>query len=319
MEKLSPLSLRPPRVGRIRYINSDPVYYALETGQVGTFNLEYGAPAELNRKIREGELDIGPVSSVEYARRHHEYLLLPDLSISAFGPVGSVFFMSRVPVSELAGRPVWVTHESETARELLRLLVGDTVSHPPVYVPTAVTRERIRREKPLAALIIGDTALRMAESDEFAHRLDLAEWWRERTRLGFVFAVWVVRRSFAQARPRDVDQVHKALLESKRLTRLAMDAAAREAALRSNLDRKIVIEYFHQLRFDLGPDLLEGLTAFYRRLSSKGVVEGRVPLRFFQADPAGRELSSRVPFGFASPSLRAASSGKSSVSRKAVV
>ena len=93
------------RLGRIAYLNVLPIYFALENifGENG-FHLVRGTPAELNALMRRGEVDLGSISAMEYGRAFRDYLLLPDLSISATGAVGSVLLFSRVPFSRLDGR-----------------------------------------------------------------------------------------------------------------------------------------------------------------------------------------------------------------------
>ena len=53
------------RVGRISYLNMAPVFYELRA------NVEEvtGVPTELNRALLEGEVDIAPISSIEWARQ----------------------------------------------------------------------------------------------------------------------------------------------------------------------------------------------------------------------------------------------------------
>ncbi|MGA1781650.1 MAG: MqnA/MqnD/SBP family protein, partial [Planctomycetota bacterium] len=104
------------RVGRIPYINTYPVYGAIDRGLVpldGT--LVDGVPTALNRRMADGTLDVSVVSAVEYARDAERYLLLPDLAISCDGPVRSVLLFSSAPAEELAGQHVLVSRSSMTS------------------------------------------------------------------------------------------------------------------------------------------------------------------------------------------------------------
>ena len=83
------------RVGRIPYINTYPVYGAVDRGLVPLeATLVDGVPTVLNRMMAEGTLDVSVVSAVEYARDSERYLLLPDLAISCDGPVRSVMLFA---------------------------------------------------------------------------------------------------------------------------------------------------------------------------------------------------------------------------------
>ena len=82
------------RLGYIDFLNSLPVYYGLETGAVpmpAGIELVKDVPAQLNRRLAAGELDISAMSSIEYARNADKLVLLPDLSINSAGFVHSVY------------------------------------------------------------------------------------------------------------------------------------------------------------------------------------------------------------------------------------
>ena len=55
------------RLGRISYVNMAPVFYRLETDVQEV----QGVPTELNRRLLAGELDVAPISSIEYRTRRN--------------------------------------------------------------------------------------------------------------------------------------------------------------------------------------------------------------------------------------------------------
>ncbi|GFP25369.1 chorismate dehydratase, partial [Candidatus Hakubella thermalkaliphila] len=56
-----------PRIGHIQFLNCLPLYYGLVTQNVLLdIELVKGTPTELNQFLIRGELDIGPLSSIEY-------------------------------------------------------------------------------------------------------------------------------------------------------------------------------------------------------------------------------------------------------------
>src|SRR5436309_3584664 len=112
---LSPRSR--PRVGHIQFLNCLPLYYGLvHDGAVVDMELTRGAPTELNRLLLDGELDISPISSVEYLRHAGDLVLLPDLTVSSDGAVKSIVLASRVPAADLNGRSVALTTTSATSQ-----------------------------------------------------------------------------------------------------------------------------------------------------------------------------------------------------------
>ncbi len=52
------------KLGRISYVNMAPVFYRVDA----EVEEVQGVPTELNRMLVAGELDVAPISSIEYAR-----------------------------------------------------------------------------------------------------------------------------------------------------------------------------------------------------------------------------------------------------------
>ena len=89
------------RLGRLPWINTAPVFAAMDRGVVPCgAEVVTATAAELNDLLAAGELDVSAVSAVEYARDASLYHLLPNLAISCDGPVHSVALFSKRPVAE---------------------------------------------------------------------------------------------------------------------------------------------------------------------------------------------------------------------------
>ena len=86
------------RLGRISYVNMAPVFYRLEA-EVEEVT---GVPTELNRMLIDGELDVAPISSIEYARNADRLRLLPRLCVSSEGAVDSIQLVTRLPLGARA-------------------------------------------------------------------------------------------------------------------------------------------------------------------------------------------------------------------------
>src|SRR5579862_4704845 len=97
------------RLGRIGYVNMAPVFFRLEA-QVEEV---VGVPTALNQQLVAGELDVAPISSIEYARHADSLRLLPRLCVSSEGAVESIQLVTRVPLERV--RTVAVTPESATS------------------------------------------------------------------------------------------------------------------------------------------------------------------------------------------------------------
>ena len=202
------------RVGRIAYLNVLPIYFALEhiLGENG-FHLVRGTPAELNALMRRGEVDLGSISAMEYGRAFRDYLLLPNLSISSTGAVGSVLLFSRVPFSRLDGRLIRVSAASASGAALVKVLMAELFEVQPRYQPGPLAGMPLADTA--AVMAIGDEALRLSAAGTMPFELDLGQAWQELTGLPFVFGVWAVRRDFAEAQPELTGSLHRLLLRSR--------------------------------------------------------------------------------------------------------
>ena len=276
------------RVGRIPYINTYPVYGAVDRGIV-TLDAAMvdGVPSALNAAMAAGELDVSVVSAVEYALHAERYLLLPDLAITCDGPVRSVMLFSKRPVTELDGATVLVSRSSMTSVELLALLFRERWGVEPRLVPADAESADIAHfaDQPHEArLVIGDAALLLssgthAVSRRYPHHVDLGRAWKEWTGLPFVFAVWVAQRSTPVV---DALRVHAGLIASRDWGVANLPILAAQAAEVTGVPRDTCALYFSGLDYRLSLPHLRGLTEFYRRLDASGRVIAR-PLVFLSA------------------------------------
>jgi len=260
------------RLGRIEYLNVLPVYFALEHrfGENG-FHLTPGTPADLNARLRRGDLDVSSISSLEYGRFPQDYLLLPDLSISSRGPVGSVLLCSRVPCAQLDGRLILVSQASATGAALLKVLMAELFQVKPRYCPGPVAQGA--RAGCAAILAIGDEALRLSAGGDWPQQLDLGAAWLKLTGLPFVFGVWAVRRAFASAQPETAAALHRLLLKSRAWGLESLPYLSRLAAAKLGQPAAQVQEYFEKLDYSLGPDHEKGLHTFFQYLKNLGELE----------------------------------------------
>ncbi len=268
------------RLGRISYMNVAPVYHGIDTQGVPPWAEVRGAPpSALNRMLADGDLDISPVSSAAYARRHREWLLLPDLSISCAGEVMSVLLVSRRPFDALTGERVLLTSDSAAAAALLRLLfMARGVD--PVLETGRVPGPGELAGRADAALVIGDAALKEKWGDTFPWIWDLGRMWWDLTGLPFVFAVWAVRRSFARRHPERVRAAAELLRRSKAAGLRRLDRIARTAADALELPTETCGAYFRRLGYDLGRREIDGLSRFFSGLHRGGWIPEPVPVNF---------------------------------------
>jgi chorismate dehydratase len=271
---------RRPRVGHIQFLNCLPLYWGLmRSGALLGVELRKDTPDRLNDALVAGDLDIGPISLVEYLRHTEELLLLPDLAVGSDGPVRSVNVVSTRPLADLDGARVALGSTSRTGVLLARMLLESRQGVLPEYFtcPPDLTEMLLEAD---AAVLIGDAALR-ARTEAPRRGLavtDLGEAWRDWTGLPMVFAVWAARRDFATANPGVVKEVHQAFLASRELCLAELDTVAAAAARWEPFEAAELAEYFRALDFSLGPRQIAGVREFATRAAAMTDPEATPPL-----------------------------------------
>ncbi len=267
-------SVSRPRVGHIQFLNCLPIYWGLmRSGALLDVDLHKDTPERLSAGLVAGDLDIGPITLVEYLRHADDLLLLPNLAVGSDGPVLSVNLISTRPLAELDKRPVALGSTSRTGVLLAQMLLAERYGAEPEYFrcPPELSQMLLEAD---AGVLIGDPALRaLYEAPRHGLQvIDLGEAWKEWTGLPMVFAVWAVRREFAAAHPGVVKDVHEAFQRSRDLCLGELDEVAAAAARWEPFDAETLAAYFRALDFSLGERQIAGVREFARRAAARGEV-----------------------------------------------
>ena len=269
------------RIGRIEYANCTPIFTVLKDLRPRTdYQFVGGVPAQLNAMLATGLIDVCPSSSIEYALHPERYLILPHLSISSIGAVGSVLLFSRIPLEKLDGRNILLSSESATSVNLLRILLEKRFGLTCSYKVHAGSLDDALQVAP-ALLLIGDEALR--ESTETSDLLvyDLGLLWYEWTGLPFVYALWLCRREVAADHFEEVSDLAGYLVESKIRARNDLQSIAEVApeVVWMGVDR--LVGYWREnISYDLDEKHIEGLNLFYQYCSELELLTAEPKLHF---------------------------------------
>jgi chorismate dehydratase len=261
--------VRPLRLGVVPYLNVAPIVHGL----VGNprFQIVAEVPSRLADRLHAGDVDVGMIPSVEYARG--DYRIVPGIAIGSHGPVGSVCLFHTRPLKDV--RRVALDVSSRTSAVLLKVLLRELLGRDPEYVTTPPSVDAMLGSAD-AALVIGDPALYF---DGQVERLDLGQEWSERTGLPFVFAFWAGRPGALE--PGDV----RALQES---LRAGLDSIPAIASSYNGwgLGRAAQNEEYLRSRivFGFGESQILGLREFYRRAMEARLIS-RVPEIAFYEHP----------------------------------
>ena len=259
----------------MRYVNDLPIYAGIDAGAVsypGT--LFAGVPAELNERMRAGELDMGPVSAFEYASNAQQYALLPDLCIGSREEIVSVLLISRTPPGLLHGARIATTPESASGRNLLRVLLEGRYGVRAQLTDCADPLDRARAGE--AAMVIGDAAIDAAFEFPSEYVYDLGSLWRDWTGEQCVTAVWVARREVFETRSQDVRACLDALTDAYSWGRAHRDAVIAQAQRIKPRPPGFYEIYYGKLNFTFHSAAQRGLSAFCRELQAIGAID-RIP------------------------------------------
>jgi chorismate dehydratase len=264
----------------VNFINTAPFYEIWQRTVVRPdWRITEAPPTTLNRLLFAGELDLGLISSHEYAAHPDAYRLLGDLSISSSGPVGSVLLLSRLEPAELSGQLVVLSSQSQTSASLVRIILEEFYKVTPRYVSSTTTNSQARAAA-VAELVIGDEALRRRHDESFPVRLDLGEIWRRHTGLPFVFAVWAVRREFCEQEMACMLEIHQELRRCVSAGRQQLQAVAKEVAARIPMEVEACHQYLLGLEYDLSAEKQDALRRFFEYLIKRGEAPaGALPLK----------------------------------------
>lgn len=260
------------RCGRIKYTNDLPIYAAFDAGTIeypGTLHAD--TPARLNAMLLKGELDLSPISAFTWAANARQLALLPDLCIGARDEVVSVVLVSKNAPARLDGAPVFVSEDSASGRNLLRIILERRYGIRPRYVDEAKPLERARRGD--ATLLIGDAAIDAIERFPREIVYDLGRLWHEWTGKQTVFAVWAARRDVYVRDPAAVRACMHALTDSYTWSRAHMSEVVARAQRTIPRPSGFYEAYYGKLNFTLDAAAQTGLAAFCEQLVNVGAID----------------------------------------------
>jgi chorismate dehydratase len=276
------------RMGHIRFLNCYPMYCGLEQrGHLDeegpgpgrpAIELVPGVPTELNRWLVSGEIDLGLISSIAYARNFRHLVISRRVSISSFGAVDSIQLVTRKPLEEI--RSVALTTQSATSVALLKTMFKLRFKQDVAYGDLLGTVAQALEEYD-AALVIGDQgleALYFPEPGTTCH--DLGAMWMDWTRLPMVYAVWAAREDFARTNGAELVEVEQELIECRDYGRDHLPDVVESALGQYRFNHENLMRYFALLYYGFRDEYQKGLRRFYELAYEAGELEEMPELRF---------------------------------------
>lgn len=258
------------RIGSVPYLNAKPLVDWFHSGECNAdVELIYAVPSQLATMLREDRLDVANVSIFE-GLQNPSLIIVPEISISAYGAVKSVRLFSTVPLDAI--KSVALDTSSLTSAALTKILLNERFGLSPRYEHHAPNLD-VMLSACDAGLIIGD--LKLFDLMPGTTVYDLGLGWYELTGLPFVYAAWQARED------RYSEEMANVLTAAKQWGLGRLEELAVKWAEKMNLPLDRSRDYLlNVMNYDLSPEQRRGLETYQQKCVEHGLIAEMHPLRF---------------------------------------
>ncbi|TGE32308.1 menaquinone biosynthesis protein [Desulfosporosinus sp. Sb-LF] len=237
-------------------------------------------PTGHNAMLADGRIDMAPISAFSFGEHWSDYAILPNLSVSTKGRVGSILLFSKVPLKDLDALTVALTDSSATSVNLTKILLHHFYGVVPHYVTMSSDLQKMF-VKADAALLIGDAAIQAALNKPDCYIYDLGEEWFHHTHCSMTYAVWAFPKKLILEREEEIKTVYRLLLDAKAkaLSNMGDIVKTCQTMLGGSLD--FWRDYFNQFNYGLDHNLLSGLRKYLDLCFEQNLLASRPILRFW--------------------------------------
>jgi|TARA_B100001540_G_scaffold161672_1_gene143042 chorismate dehydratase len=241
-------------IGRVSFINCEPLFHGLEE----SWNVLPAPPSWLTGHLMRRDCILAPIPAADYAKNSDKLVLVPDLSISSKGEVGSVllFGMKEIATMESIALP----SDSATSVTLLKFLIKHRKLDPK-YIEMGPDLMGML-DKCDGCLLIGDRALEAARDYPELVRMDLGKEWKEVSGHPMVFGVFAARKD---SDVNSVKSAYTALIQ--RLIDFETNSSVREEVIKTSSQKSSqsierLERYFGEVINRMDPEDMTGLEQF---------------------------------------------------------
>jgi chorismate dehydratase len=262
-------------IGEISYTNIIPLYFYLDRERLkeNGVSITDAVPSKINRLMEEKRVDIGGISSFSFGKNAERYSLIPDLSVSAFGKVNSIFLFSKYRLEELGGKKIALTSSSETSVALLKIITQQFYKIEPSFEVETPHFERMI-ELYDACLLIGDDAISAKRKNGSYYVYDLGEIWYQETGLPMVFAVMAYRKEMETEKRELLSYVGQSMTESKeRCLRENFAPVVERAVMEHGGSAAFWESYFNGLNYGFNGEHEKGLSVYFQLAKECGLLQ----------------------------------------------
>lgn len=262
-----------PRISASSYSNTAPLVWSFLYGsRRGSVELIMdNAPARSAELLAQDRVDAALVPVIAY-QMLDTVRLIPDVCVGATKRVQSVCLVTKG--DELSDiKSVALDVSSRTSVVLTKIMFREFLGFEPEWRDAVPNIDAMLTDND-AALIIGDPALKISDlsSETSSFRsFDLAELWHQYTGLGFVFAMWMTRRStiavdLAAARDEGIQNLGR---------------IARNYAENIGIDESAMLSYLSEsIAYSVDDSMQQGMELYFSLAEKHGLVGKIRPLEF---------------------------------------
>ncbi len=238
------------------------------------FRFVKGTPAELNLALEKGKLDVALTSSILYAQRPEEFLILPGVGISTHGPMRSALFFSDMLLDDLDEMTISLSGSSVTAATVMQLVLDKYLQYSVNYIAGWGEAE--------GYLLIGDSALRERLLDRYAYVYDVGELWRHYTEHSLVFSLWLVRQGVAEKKADLVALLQRSLLHSLESAQVEPESLLPACKHLSWLPKSKLLDHWSKIHYKLSEQDITGFKRLIEDAYEYDLIETLPELEYFQ-------------------------------------
>ena len=241
-------------IGRVSFINCEPLFHGLED----SWSVLPAPPSWLTGHLIRRDCILAPIPAADYAKNSDKLVLVPDLSISSKGEVGSVLLFGSKEISDM--KSIALPSDSATSVTLLKFLIKHRELNPN-YIEMGPDLSGMLAECD-GCLLIGDRALEAARDYPELIKLDLGKEWKEVSGHPMVFGVFAARKDSDIS---SVKSAYTALIQ--RLIAFETNSSVRKEVIKTSsvkssqsVDR--LERYFGEVINRMDPEDMTGLKQF---------------------------------------------------------
>lgn len=263
-----------PRISASSYSNTAPLIWAFLYGsQRGKYEIILdNAPARSAELLAQSRVDCALVPVIEY-QRIDDVLLVPEVCVGARTSVRSVCLITNGCDLESVSS-VALDESSKTSVALTKIVFREFLGKEPQFTSAKPDASAMLRSND-CALLIGDPALSIVDGENGFRKFDLVEVWRKFTGFGFVFAMWMARRTSAEM----VRMIDFAEIRNEGIDHLPEIIANYEPHL--SLGHEEFEKYLSQnISYEIDAAMQNGLELFYELSKKHNLIPKLKPLKF---------------------------------------